>query len=214
MRFLRSLHEGAGAWPVHELDFRALDFSAARPAGAARLELFVDLVAPEDPVPNHPWARYGGQGGQGGQGAWYLRSYTRSPIVLAPPMATVPMLVVYWGRWADSAGNVGPFCATVVSRIEGGPQHLMPIARPGDARSIALLAPAADQAADAGGANTSRFRIARLDARERSLYPREMVEPAPPSPSLALPPPATSVLPRLEGTPSPGATLADDAAAA
>jgi hypothetical protein len=35
-------------------------------------------------------------------------------------MARVPMRVVYWGRWADSVGNVGPFSATAAAWIEAG----------------------------------------------------------------------------------------------
>lgn len=85
----------------------------ANPDGAVRLELFVDLVPPDEEVPAHPGAIHGGR-------PWYLRSYTRSPIVIAPPMARVPMRIVYWARWADSTGNVGPFSATAVAWIEGG----------------------------------------------------------------------------------------------
>jgi hypothetical protein len=29
------------------------------------------------------------------------------------------MRVCYWARWADAQGNVGPFCQTVVARVEG-----------------------------------------------------------------------------------------------
>ena len=99
---------------MHELSF--FDFttrSTRKPEGAVRLELFVDLVLTDEPIPARPGANHGGR-------PWYLRSYTRSPIVLAPPMASVPMRVVYWGRWADSVGNVGPFSATAVGWIEGG----------------------------------------------------------------------------------------------
>ena len=117
LRFVRALHE-SGASPMHELSFSSLDFKKARPDGAARLELFVDLIPPEEPIPNHPGANQGGR-------PWYLRSYTRSPIVLAPPMPRVPMRILYWGRWADSAGAVGPFSATCAGWIEGGShQHL------------------------------------------------------------------------------------------
>jgi len=116
--FVRALHQGNGATPMHELKFRSLDFSKAKAAGAVRLELFVDLVPPEEPVPAHPGANLASR-------PWYLRSYTRSPIVLIPPMARVPMRVVYWGRWADSSGNVGPFSNTVTAWIEGGSHHLM-----------------------------------------------------------------------------------------
>ncbi len=48
-------------------------------------------------------------------------------IRLTPPLASEPMRVVYWARWADSAGNVGPFSATAVGWIEGGSHHLMPM---------------------------------------------------------------------------------------
>src|SRR5687768_882135 len=117
LRFVRALHE-SGASPMHELSFHAFDWSRSRPEGAVRLELFVDLIPPEERIPSHPGANQGGR-------PWYLRSYTRSPIVLAPPMPRVPMRILYWGRWADSAGGVGPFSATCAGWIEGGShQHL------------------------------------------------------------------------------------------
>jgi len=116
--FVRALHEANAATPMHELKFRSHDWSKAKAAGAARLELFVDLVPPDEPVPAHPGANLSSR-------PWYLRSYSRSPIVLVPPMARVPMRVVYWGRWADSSGNVGPFSKTVAAWIEGGSHHLM-----------------------------------------------------------------------------------------
>jgi hypothetical protein len=112
LRFVRALHQ-AGASPRHELSFTSYDMKRARPDGAVRLELFVDLVSPDEPIPSHPGANLGGR-------PWYLRSFTRTPIVLAPPMPRVPMRVLYWGRWADSAGGVGPFGATCAAWIEGG----------------------------------------------------------------------------------------------
>ena len=118
LRFVRALHE-SGASPMHELSFHSADFKRARPEGAVRLELFVDLIAPDEPVPAHPGANHGGR-------PWYLRSFTRSPIVLAPPMPRVPMRVLYWGRWADSAGGVGPFSATAAGWIEGGTHGHLP----------------------------------------------------------------------------------------
>jgi hypothetical protein len=115
LRFSRVLHQRAGSVPMHELTFSSVSavISRAKPDGAVRIELFVDLVPPDAPVPVHPGENHGGR-------PWYLRSYTRSPIVVAPPMARVPMRVVYWARWADSAGNVGPFSATAVGWVEGG----------------------------------------------------------------------------------------------
>jgi hypothetical protein len=47
------------------------------------------------------------------------------------------MRVIYWARWADAAGNVGPFSATAVGWIEGGSHHLMgPGFRPQDRPQI------------------------------------------------------------------------------
>ena len=84
----------------------------AKPEGAARLELFVDLVPPGEPIPRHPAERTGRP--------WYLRSFTKDPIVVAPPTPQAgPALVVYWARWADATGEVGPFSETAVARVEG-----------------------------------------------------------------------------------------------
>jgi hypothetical protein len=121
LRFVRALHQ-AGASPMHELSFTSYDGNRARPEGAVRLELFVDLIAPDEPIPTHPGANHGGR-------PWYLCSYTRSPIVIAPPMPRVPMRVLYWGRWAGSGsgpGNVGPFSATAAGWIEGGTHGYLP----------------------------------------------------------------------------------------
>src|SRR5690606_11908580 len=54
LRFVRALHEGSGATPMHELSFGALDRRVKRPAGAVRLELFVALVPPDAAIPKHP----------------------------------------------------------------------------------------------------------------------------------------------------------------
>jgi hypothetical protein len=86
--------------------------SKARPQGAQRLELFVDLVPPGEAVPQWPGERHGGR-------TWYLRSFTRSPIEVEYPKSEVPMRVVYWGRWAGASGDVGPFSQTLAAPIEG-----------------------------------------------------------------------------------------------
>lgn len=120
LRFIRALHEGNGAMPKHELRFEvAGTLKSTRPKGAARVELFVDLVPPDEAIPPRPGM---------GLGGWplYLRSYTKNPILVAPPIARVPMRVVYWARWADSVGNVGEFSATCVAWIEGGSQRMLP----------------------------------------------------------------------------------------
>jgi hypothetical protein len=119
LTFSRALHQGSSSTPMHELKFAALQWGKTKPEGATRLELFVDLVPPDAAIPSHPGSNHGGR-------PWYLRSYTRSPIVVEPPMTDSPMRVVYWGRWADSTGNVGPFSATVAGWIEGGSRNGLP----------------------------------------------------------------------------------------
>lgn len=173
LRFVRALHEGGGATPMHELAFTALDMSKSRPAGAVRLELFVDLIPPEEPIPRHPGANHGGR-------PWYLRSYTRNPIVLAPPMARVPMRVVYWGRWADSTGNVGPFSATCAAWIEGGTHHALP----GGMFNGRNAPPILEDAAASGPAREQRYRVALVEVRCASMLPQEMgaMLPAPEAP--------------------------------
>jgi hypothetical protein len=185
LRFVRALHE-SGATPVHELEFYdARTFKHTRPEGAVRLELFVDLIPPEEPIPAHPGANYGGR-------PWYLRSYTRSPIRLEPPMAREMMRVVYWGRWADSTGEVGPFSATAVAWMEGGSRACLP-----GAQRMALgsyqPAPLLEQGKITGPAERgTTYRIAVIEAYRHQLNPRE-VEPAlpgieeAPRPQLAAP---------------------------
>ena len=133
LRFMRALHEGNGVTPMHELEFRTSEtFSSAKPPGAVRVELFVDLVLPEEPIPEWPGANHGGR-------PWYLRSFTRNPILIVPPMSRVPMRVVYWARWADSTGNVGPFSATAVGWIEGGTHHMRLAPSRGGTKLMPLL---------------------------------------------------------------------------
>jgi hypothetical protein len=112
-------HPGAGAHgvPRHILEY-GNDFdrsSNAKPHAAARLELFVELVPVGVPIPTHPWQLSGGP-------LWYLRSYSTSRFEVEFPVFAngMPAMVVYWGRWADARGGVGPFSATCVARMEGG----------------------------------------------------------------------------------------------
>jgi hypothetical protein len=114
--FVRAIHDACMV-PQHELKFFSVD-RKPKPPGATRLELFVDLIRPDEKVPEHPGVTAAGR-------PFYLRSYARSPIRLTPPLANEPMRVIYWARWADAAGNVGPFSATAVGWIEGGSHHLM-----------------------------------------------------------------------------------------
>jgi hypothetical protein len=106
-------HNKQGHVGTHVIKFRDSTSSGkAKPDGAARLELFVDLIAPGDPVPNHPGDRHGGL-------MFYVRSYTRSPIRVEYPKREVPMRVIYWARWASATGETGPFSRPLETPIDG-----------------------------------------------------------------------------------------------
>ena len=125
--FQRAIHARGDA-PEHELTFCAQD-DKPRPAGAARLELFVDLIPPDaTPETYYREAR---------TRPIYLRSYTRSPIRVVPPMADRAMRVVYFARWADTSGDVGPISKPAVGWVEGGAHHLMGPALGGGKRPMA-----------------------------------------------------------------------------
>ena len=138
LRFVRAIHEAAHL-VEHELSFTSLD-DKPRPPGAVRVELFIDLVPPEAPIPSHPAA--------GGARPFYVRSYARSPIRLMPPRAKVPMRVVYWARWADSVGNVGPMSATAAGWVEGGSLHINKLEMSRDHRPLALPMPDNESASE------------------------------------------------------------------
>lgn len=175
LAFARALHEGSGAIPMHELKFSELHAGTSRkPPGAARLELFVDLIPPDEPIPAIPGANHGGR-------PWYLRSFTRSPIVITPPMTRVPMRVVYWGRWADSSGNVGPFSATTPAWIEGGSAPALPGGVPAhpDGRNAKLIL----ENTAPPPAREPTINVLVLEAQYQSLHPRQLVEPVMVQPS-------------------------------
>jgi hypothetical protein len=86
--------------------------STAKPAGVAWLELYVDLVPVDEPIPTWPGERWGGR-------KWHLRSFTRSPMTVDYPKCNERMRVVYWARWANSSGDPGPFSPTLATRVEG-----------------------------------------------------------------------------------------------
>ena len=166
LEFRQALHGASGALPMHELKFSSVDYSSTKPPGATRLELFVDLIAPDEPVPYFPGANDGGR-------PWYLRSFSRSPIRVAPPICRVPMLVLYWGRWADAIGNVGPFSQTVVSRIEGWSRHVMmhdpKSRRPEQVRALEDLSQ--------GAAGARKYSVEVLDAQFRALHAQALQAP-------------------------------------
>lgn len=137
LRFLRSIdgighNAGVGNGSgVHVLEFRDVDDKLmpegknsrrAKPDGAVRLELFVDLIPVGEnagAVPKSPFDRV-----RAGRGwPWYLRSFTKSPMEVEFPLPAQPMLVVYWARWADATGDVSRFSKTCVARIEGWTPH-------------------------------------------------------------------------------------------
>jgi len=89
----------------------------AKPDGAVRLELYFDMIPQGEPVPVVPHER-----------GWpkYLRSYTKSPMEVEHPIPSQPMLIVYWARWADSAGVTSRWSKTCVARVEGWSSHSLP----------------------------------------------------------------------------------------
>ncbi len=95
---------------VHLLEFREEwgNRSRAKPRGASRLELFIEMVEPGRAIPESPRER-----------PWYLRSFTSSPMRVEFPTPAGPRMIVYWGRWADATGEVGPWSQRVVARVEG-----------------------------------------------------------------------------------------------
>lgn len=117
VRFVRS-EDG-----VHVLEFREAwgARSRAKPRGAARLEVYVDLVPAGAQPPKEPGLP-GERAVSASGGPWYLRSFTTNPIRVKHPLPGAPdepRLVVYWARWADATGEVGPWSHAVTARVEG-----------------------------------------------------------------------------------------------
>ena len=98
--------------------------SAAKPAGAERLELFVDLVPHNEKIPTWPGERLGGR-------RWYLGSFTRSPAMVEYPLTDEPMRIVYWGRWAAGNNDFGPDSETLVAKVEGSDVRMIQCPSPG-----------------------------------------------------------------------------------
>ena len=84
----------------------------AKPSGVARVELFVELVDKDEPIPTHPTQLSGGR-------LWYVGSFTKNPIIVDVPIPSQPMRVVYWARWAGHRNNdVGPFSQTCETDLQ------------------------------------------------------------------------------------------------
>ena len=83
----------------------------AKPDGAARLELWVDVIPIGELAPDAPSQRFGAH-------PLYLRSYSRSPIDVDYPKFAGPVQVCYWGRWASATGETGPFSRTLAVPVD------------------------------------------------------------------------------------------------
>jgi hypothetical protein len=99
-----------------------------KPFGATRLELFMALIEPDAPPPTSP--RLPGTGDHDGRfdsvanWAWYVNSYSRTPISVAHPNPPRPMCAVYWGRWANNKGEVGQFSNALPTMLVGRSSQL------------------------------------------------------------------------------------------
>ncbi|MGB7159019.1 MAG: hypothetical protein WBD40_13200, partial [Tepidisphaeraceae bacterium] len=152
---------GGAASPVHELQcYGAAGPGSGRPGGAVRLELYMALVPPDAEVPAGPSGVYG-------EHPWHLGGFARSRFKVEPRIPNVPMLIVYWGRWAGSNNDMGPWSATCATRIEGWPQHVWRGAL-GSRKVTPLVDASAAQDAARGASSYSMIvRDARSDYRNR-----------------------------------------------
>lgn len=99
----------------HTLKFRDRDgklSSNAKPEGATRIELFIDLIPPGEPIPREPGRCPVGV-------SRYVRSYSRSPFTVKYLKADVPLRVIYYARWANETGDFGEFSPPLSARFEG-----------------------------------------------------------------------------------------------
>jgi hypothetical protein len=144
----------------------------AKPDGAVRIELYFDMVPAGDPrgVPRLP-----------GERGWpkYLRSFTRSPIEVQFPIPQEPMLIVYWARWADSAGEVSRWSKPCVARVEGWTSTL-PALQDGESvhrtRHVFIHTPITGALPDHLEGDAQRDEIALQIARHMGGIGRRMLE--------------------------------------
>jgi hypothetical protein len=115
LQFVRSTGESGLTGGKHILRFceQLGAGTHAKPDGAARIELFFELVPDGQRMPRFPGQYTGGW-------PWYLRSFTKNPIEVEFPIPAEAMLFVYWARWADAKGNFGPWSRPCRARVEGG----------------------------------------------------------------------------------------------
>ena len=99
--------------PVHVLEYlnEVAYRSKAKPFGAVRLEVFIEMVRPGERMPKYPGETTGRP--------WYLRSFTTNPMRVRFPMPSEPSMIIYWARWADARGETGPWSNAAMARVEG-----------------------------------------------------------------------------------------------
>jgi hypothetical protein len=83
-------------------------------------------------------------------------------------MTRTAMRVVYWGRWADSTGEVGPFSSTAVGWIEGGSEHFLPGSASRQFKPAKLLEDLREEKEE------STISVTVLEARYQQLNPRDV----------------------------------------
>jgi hypothetical protein len=142
--------------PVHVLAFREephLDLMRqemaplayrAKPAGAARVELYVELVDEGEPIPRHPGELSGGR-------PWYLRSFTRTPMEVEVPVASVSAV--------DDGGVLG-----VLGGCEGRARAVLQDVRGAGGRVVELAGVAARAGASAAAAAADRHHLGAAGA--------------------------------------------------
>jgi len=85
---------------------------------------------------------------------------------------------VYWARWADSTGNVGPFSATAEAWIEGGAMYRPQIEQgsfAGCPKPPRLLEDVnAAETTSAPGQRDAIYRVLMLEAQVQSFQPQQV----------------------------------------
>ena len=114
--------------------------SKAKPEGAARLELWVDVIPMGEQPPDRPSSRFGAH-------PLYLRSYSRSPIDVDYPKFAGPVQVLYWGRWASATGDD----RAVLAHAGGAGGRVLDATRPAGPRGRDPRGPRVARAAAADG---------------------------------------------------------------
>ena len=98
------------------------------------------------------------------------------------------MMIVYWGRWADAIGNVGPWSKTITTRIEGYWPHAVGPHFIGGPKPQRVLE---DPAAEPATGRAAHITIAVLDSQYLAMNPQHV--------SAALPDQSKREVRQLEG---------------